>query len=241
MYRFHSILFVMITILVSACSKDAPLNTVKKIQKTEKTTKRYRIPYDNAKKMPQTVMREVISPVRKKIQGLLRQIIGSKGTITIAGKTYVADCSGMVRGIYEAIGIDLMQDSHRFPEVKGGVEIIHKSYKANEWKDVTTIPKVGDLIFFNNTWDANKNGKWDDPLTHVGIVEGIEEGSNTISFIHAVHAGIRRYRINLDHPKDYMYKKRKMNDFLRRRPDWDKDRTKYMSSNLFFSYINILK
>ena len=68
----------------------------------------------------------------------------------------------------------------------------------------------------------------------------MEEGSNTISIVHSVNSGIQRYRINLDKPSVYMENGRKYNDFLRRRPESDEDRTKYLSGMLFHSYIDLI-
>ena len=231
---------ISLLFITSCATSPSPQTNVDNTAQTTKKQTRYRVPYDNNEKQPQTELEAVKSPTRAKIQKLLRSIIGSKGSINVDGRTYVADCSGMVKAIYDAVGIDVMAQSRKFPQATGGVDIIYQSFENQKWQDANKTPQAGDLIFFNNTWDQNKNKKWDDALTHVAIVEGVEVGSNTISFIHSVHAGIRRYRLNLDYPKSYMHKKRKMNDFLRRRPKHDQDRTKYMSSNLFWCYIDVL-
>jgi len=204
------------------------------------TSKRYRIPYDNDNLKPDTPLEEEVDPRRLKLREMIQSVIGKKGNITIDGKEFTADCSGMVRGVYSSIGMDLLERYREFPEAEGGVDIMYQSYKNQEWKDKNRLPKTGDLIIFNNTYDKNHNNKWDDFLTHIAVVEGIEKGSRTVSLIHSVNSGIRRYRMNLDQPKVYMSGGRKFNDFLRRRPDWDQVRTKYMSGSLFYSYIDIL-
>ena len=34
--------------------------------------------------------------------------------------------------------------------------------------------RLGDLVFFDNTYDRNRNGRWDDPLSHIAIVIAID-------------------------------------------------------------------
>src|SRR6266542_2553732 len=43
-------------------------------------------------------------------------------------------------------------------------------------------PSPGDLVFFDDTYDRNRNGRADDRLTHVGIVEYVVDG--TVVFVH---------------------------------------------------------
>jgi hypothetical protein len=45
------------------------------------------------------------------------------------------------------------------------------------------IVKPGDLVFFDNTYDRNGNKLFDDKLTHVGIVVGIDESTKSIFFV----------------------------------------------------------
>jgi hypothetical protein len=55
------------------------------------------------------------------------------------------------------------------------------------------------LVFFRETYDLNRDGRMNDGLTHVGIVESVDRGS-TVSIIHRVNRGVVRYRMNLDRP-----------------------------------------
>jgi len=199
--------------------------------------------YDNDKtnKLPNTVFVEERDPRRKKLVETARSLIGlNTSTITVQGRTYPNDCSGILRGIYSVIGIDIFEKSKEYTPGMNGVKILYHTYKANQWKTNTRSPRPGDWIIFNNTYDQNKNGKWDDFCTHISMVTGVEP-DGTIAFIHHVSRGIQRYRMNLRHRKTYELKGKRMNDFLRFRPGNDSDRIKYMSDNLFFCFINILK
>ena len=49
-------------------------------------------------------------------------------------------------------------------------------FGSGEW------PAPGDLIFWHDTYDRNRNGRADDPFTHVGVVEYVVDG--TVLFVH---------------------------------------------------------
>jgi hypothetical protein len=101
------------------------------------------------------------------------------------------------------------------------------------------MPKAGDLVFFNNTWDMNRNGKWDDPLTHVGMVTGVEE-DGTVVYIHHASRGVQRYRMNLKYKGVYKVGNKIVNDYLRKRPKRDKNRGKYLSDKFFYRFADVL-
>ena len=74
-----------------------------------------------------------------------------------------------------------------------------------------------DLVFFNNTWDYNGDGKVNDSLTHIGIVER-QEPDGTVIFISRVASAVKRYHMNLRLP--HVHKTadgRILNDYLRRK------------------------
>lgn len=56
-------------------------------------------------------------------------------------------------------------------------------------------PEPGDLAFFHDTTDRNRNGRVDDPWTHVAIVEAVT--GNEVTMIEHGNHGITRLRLNL--------------------------------------------
>src|SRR5205814_10151917 len=70
-------------------------------------------------------------------------------------------------------------------------------------------PAKGDLVFFRETYDRNRDGRRDDGLTHVGVVESVEP-DGTVVFVHRSGAGVTRGRVNPARPRD-----REVNDWLR--------------------------
>ena len=94
----------------------------------------------------------------------------------------------------------------------------------------------GDLVFFNNTWDYNGDGKVNDPLTHIGIVER-QEPNGTVVFISRVAGAIERYHMNLGLP--HVHKAidgRILNDYLRRKNVSDPAKTRYLTGELFAQF-----
>jgi hypothetical protein len=138
-----------------------------------------------------------------------------KRALVAANKKLPFDCSGLARASYLQLGIDLT-NVEPIPD-ENAVTTLYRYVKRNGILYRNAAPAVGDLAFFNDTFDRNSNGKRDDPLTHVAVVESID-ADGTIVIVHRVTNGILRYRMNLRHPeliRDPGSKKR-INHFLRK-------------------------
>lgn len=195
---------------------------------------------DKIKRLPNTSFLKEENTRRISIRTVCRSFIGNNSkVIKFQERVYPNDCSGMVRAVFSSVGIDVMERAHEFGQNLNGVQIIYKSYKEKAWSDFKRKPRPGDLIIFNNTYDKNKNGLWDDLFTHISVVTGVET-NGTVAYIHHVSRGIQRYRLNLDKNGIYKEGENKYNDFLRVRPSSDKNKKKYLADNLFFCFIDIL-
>ncbi|HLL52611.1 MAG TPA: NlpC/P60 family protein [Myxococcaceae bacterium] len=140
------------------------------------------------------------------------------------------DCSGFVRLVYQGQGIELYQDGFLVNE--NGVAAIYRRAKtvgALRQED----PRPGDLVFFDNTYDRNRNGRMDDPLSHIGVVESVD-GEGTVTFIHRHGPGVTRSRMNVRFGREYSGPDgRVFNDYLRRKT---KKQRGYLSGELFVGY-----
>jgi cell wall-associated NlpC family hydrolase len=115
------------------------------------------------------------------------------------------DCAGMVRSVYEEHGVRLMGLAQR-----GDNAVTAMFRRALEHDAVHThLPAPGDLVFFKETYDRNRDGKANDGLTHVAIVESVSDDGR-VSYVHRSGLGIGRSRLSLAAPFD-----RTMNDFVR--------------------------
>jgi hypothetical protein len=122
--------------------------------------------------------------------------------VVVNGRTFVLDCIGTVSAIFWGMNVDVRRD---FPRYRGdGVGRLYQSLKARGALHHDLLPRPGDVIFWDNTWDANGDGKLDDdPLTHAGVVMSVDP-DGTIHYVHEhVVKGVTVEVMNLQHPRDY--------------------------------------
>ncbi len=104
------------------------------------------------------------------------------------------------------------------------------------------IPSIGDLVFFNDTYDRNRDGRMNDLLTHVGIVEHVDP-DGTVSFIHHARGGVLRYKLNRFKPdmrRDHASKK-VYNHYIRINPaDRSKRNQKRLTGQLFEAFATFI-
>jgi peptidoglycan DL-endopeptidase CwlO len=138
---------------------------------------------------------EATRGARSRIAKTAAESVG-KGPLVVEGVRFRMDCSGVARGIYAKAGFPL-----GFVEVAGATndtrvlfELVRKKGSLRR-----TNPLPGDLVFFDDTWDQNGNGRRDDPLSHVGIVE-LVEADGTVVLVHRQGRKIVRARMNLGEP-----------------------------------------
>ena len=173
-------------------------------------------------------------PGRNAIVQTAANLVGAK-TITSNGRRIAYDCAGVTRAVFLAHGIDLYAGEPGDPAANG-VRIIHAHIRQRGTFHQGPIVHPGDLVFFNNTWDFNRDGKVNDPLTHIGIVERLEP-NGTIIFISRVADAIERYHMNLSLPHIHKTSDgRILNDYLRRRDAADPSNTGYLAGELFAEF-----
>lgn len=155
--------------------------------------------------------------------------------IQVGDRRLPFDCSGLARGVYLAHGVDLY-DGVETRETATGVRLIHHYVASRGRLHRGPAARPGDLVFFHDTWDRNGDGRLNDPLTHVGIVERVE-ADGTVLFISRVSRGVQRYRMNLAAPHTHRAPDgRVLNDYMRRKRSSDPSRTRYLSGELFAGF-----
>ena len=101
------------------------------------------------------------------------------------GKRDGGDCSGFVTLINKKFNRDFFDEKEldKF-YTKHGLKS-EAMFKLYESKKLIAFddPKVGDLVFFNNTTRSTKNNKKAKIVTHVGIVSSVEK-DGTVGFTH---------------------------------------------------------
>ena len=174
------------------------------------------------------------APSRSAIVRTAAKLVGAK-TIKSNGRRIAYDCAGVTRAVYLRHGIDLY-DAEPIAPHANGVRIIHAHIRQQGRFHRGPVAHPGDLVFFNNTWDYNGDGKVNDSLTHVGIVER-QEPDGTIVFISRVARAVERYRMNLRQPNTHKNDDgRILNDYLRRKHVRDSDNTPHLTGQLFAQF-----
>ncbi len=157
------------------------------------------------------------------IAATARRYIGRR-RITVRRRRFSNDCSGFVKAVFFRHGIHLhggTKHIYRYVQQHG---ILHRNR-----------PHPGDLVFFRETYDSNRDGRINDGLTHVAIVEKVDR-EGTVSVIHRVSRGIVRYHMNLKYPRKRTNRRGStINDWLRA------GRHKRLTGQLFASYGTFLE
>lgn len=147
-----------------------------------------------------------------------------KSRLVVDGERYRWDCSGFVEAAYAKAGLDY----------EGSSADLYATARAGGLLGKGKTPRVGDVAFFDDTYDRNKNGRRDDPLSHVAIVESID-AAGTITLVHHGSKGIVRIRMNLKRPHDRTDASGAViNDYLRAAKD--SDRGPVLTAELFRAF-----
>jgi NlpC/P60 family len=135
-------------------------------------------------------------------------LVGTKSLKQITRAVH-DDCSGFVKLVYESEGVPLAD----LPPTDSAVRALYRKSRATGALRKRAEP--GDLVFFRDTYDRNHDGLRNDGLTHVGIVESVED-DGTIVFVHRGRAGIVRAHMNALRPRSARGDGKPINDVLRR-------------------------
>jgi hypothetical protein len=161
----------------------------------------------------------------------------AEGGGEVDGRPVPRDCSGFVRAIYRKGGVDLFTEGQ---STDNGVRAIARFVSRHGRWHHRMVPAPGDLVFFDNSYDRNGDGRFNDRFTHVGIVERVS-ADGTAMIIHASNHGIVREPMNLLRPHETTDAQgHAINTPLRRRGPHDSPRTPHLMSELFAGFATVL-
>jgi hypothetical protein len=173
--------------------------------------------------------------LRQQVAQAARRQVGQRDLV-VDGKPLPYDCSGLARAAYLEHGIDLMAvDAH---DGDNAVRTIYRYARARGIVYRHGRPQPGDLVFFHDTYDRNRNGRRDDVLTHVGVVEQVDD-DGTVTLVNTVSRGVLRYKMNLRYPERVRDPDsgRRINHYLRKAEGDQASRT---TAELFAGYATII-
>lgn len=186
--------------------------------------------------------REKIVSKALEIEGLkpkpvYRQRITLKHPLTGEDVEHTMDCSGFVLAVYKSANIGGFETLASNIEGENGVKIIYNTLEKSRKIYRKKIPKIADIVFFDNTYDRNKNGAVNDKLTHVGIVLAVNKKTGTITFIHSSTSdGVTEGYANLYHPNQEKLNGETINSSLRIQKETDPPDTKYYAGALIHAF-----
>ena len=199
-YSFTMTWLILIILIYTSClSVPAVQNNPENNTRTE--TGSY--PEGNSYRSSADITKPLTSEEQKllvSVENLMGKPPGSK--VTVNGRTFTLDCIGTVCAVYYQLSLDLTKDFSRYPG--NGVKRLYASLKEKNVLHRDRYPRPGDIVFWDNTWDANEdNNKNNDPLTHAGVVIRVDD-DGTIYYIHShIKRGIVVEVMNLIRPGDY--------------------------------------
>ncbi|MBI5067220.1 MAG: C40 family peptidase [Deltaproteobacteria bacterium] len=140
-------------------------------------------------------------PTRVALLATARGWLGRSGPFEARGRRFHADCSGYVEAVYEAQGIPIRDafDIRPVDEWRASAALQRATRELGVLYGAEREPLAGDLVFFENTYDRNRNGKADDGVTHVGLVEEVR-ADGAVVFLHRGGRGVARAVLDLRAP-----------------------------------------
>jgi hypothetical protein len=176
----------------------------------------------------------VIAPgARDTAVGTAQGLLG-KHKVIVKGKRYGDDCTSFVSALYEPLGVNLLTEAQ---PGDNGVTAMWRFASKHGRIFEGGRPLAGDLVFFKETYDQNRDGQANDGLTHIGLVEDVE-ADGTVLVIHRVARGVVRYRMNLGSPTQVRTSDgKRLNDWLRTEAPGSKPR---LTAELFAGFATLL-
>ncbi len=146
-----------------------------------------------------------------------RDFVG-RTNMRVAGERFLYDCSGTILAIHYAAGIDLRPE---FAQHSGnGVRRLYAIARERGLVHNPALPEVGDIIFWDNTFDRNGDGLWNDELTHAGIVVAVRSDGSIDYVHHNYRRGIVLEHMNVATPDVHLAGATTVNSPMRMRsPD----------------------
>ena len=141
------------------------------------------------------------SPRELDVVASAEALLGQKpnASVVVKGRTFTLDCIGTVSAIFYRVGIDVTKDFAMY--AGNGVNRLYMTLRDQGVLHRDTYPRPGDVVVWDNTWDANGDGdRTDDPRTHAGVVIRVDD-DGTIHYIHEdLSSGVVAEVMNLIEP-----------------------------------------
>ena len=170
--------------------------------------------------------------VQRRVAESAAALVGRK-RLTIDGRRFRYDCTGTILAAHYAAGIDLEAEFDRY--TGNGVLRLYKLAGDHGLIREGDTPRPGDVVFWDNTYDRNGDGRWNDSLTHAGIVIR-SYGDGRVDYVHHNYReGIVVARMDLGSPEVHRTGGRLVNSPMRMKSDRHLEPSRWLASHLYRS------
>ena len=117
---------------------------------------------------------------------------------------------------------------------------LYKTLRNQGLSFETESPEVGDLVFFHNTFDANKDGRNNDWYSTCGVVTSVGVGE-VIEFVAPVNGKVGTFSLTIGRPEVRRDEssQQTLNSFLRSKSLSDPEYTQYLAGELFAGFASL--
>jgi len=109
-------------------------------------------------------------------------------------------------------------------------QMIFDYVTANGKTHNNSMPKPGDIVFLDNTYDKDKDGEFNDKLTSIGLVTEVDK-DGTIYFLYKTSKGVKLKVMNLKTPEQENIKNKNITRTVNSRMRWLSKKEKAMEGS----------
>ena len=113
-----------------------------------------------------------------------------------AGSSTSSQALAYISDVYQINGVDLKQ---KIGNDRPSIGDVYQYAFKHSLVYQTTRPAIGDLVFFHNTFDRNRDGRWNDWHSLVGIVESVGDDETITVLVYTTK--IEKISLNLKYPE----------------------------------------
>lgn len=121
-------------------------------------------------------------------------------SLNVAGRRFNFDCTGTILAAYYAAGYDLAAGFGAYTG-NGVTRLYAMSADQGTLRDRAPL-RPGDIVFWDNSYDRNGDGRWNDELTHAGVVVDVASDGTVTYVHHNYRRGVVTATMHIDRPQD---------------------------------------
>jgi len=215
-----NLLFLLALLGLSGCAPQPPTPSLAPYQEVKEPEPQYESEvYIEQKVNPLPLVENIFETSKVAMQSIRRNAI-VKNALSYLGKRDGKDCSGFVTLVNHTSGHPYFlakELSESFDNARKSRAMFNLMCKKSDTFDEKRLPKLADLVFFENTERrvSKSKNKVIENITHVGIVTRVDE-DGTVEFIHHSNGKNIVDYMNFNYPKLTTKDGKKINTYMKR-------------------------